>query len=188
MHVRILTPREPSKRLDDNSQSEIGHRQRSAGSKRKRDEHIVPSLPSTLSAPMSYEQPSLPRDSVEPKTPFATSRAPAFDWPSAHAITDSTEHAPVSQLYIPATDVGPLLNIRKNSVPGYISKYNSSMLQQMIVACPRSAGGIAHLQLNVLTIKGVERLIKSSRCKQADKVWAWIQQHVAKVETSRHVD
>ena len=28
-------------------------------------------------------------------------------------------------LYIPATDIGPLLNIRKNNIPSYISKYDS---------------------------------------------------------------
>ena len=93
----------------------------------------------------------------------------------------SSARPPSPRLYIPATDIGPLLNIRKNNIPGYISKYDSSQRQQMMVDCPRAAGGVARVQLNVLTIAGAEKFIMTSRSKQAEKVWAWIHQHVSKI-------
>ena len=102
--------------------------------------------------------------------------------PTAQEAADGAR-AQSAVLYIPATDIGPLLNIRKNNIPGYISKYDSSLRQQMMVDCPRAAGGIARVQLNVLTIAGAEKFIMTSRSKQAEKVWTWIQQHVTKIQS-----
>ena len=100
---------------------------------------------------------------------------------SSNSSFGSSSRPPSPRLYIPATDIGPLLNIRKNNIPGYISKYDSSLRQQMMVDCPRAAGGVARVQLNVLTIAGAEKFIMTSRSKQAEKVWAWIHQHVSKI-------
>jgi hypothetical protein len=99
----------------------------------------------------------------------------------------SLQGAVDGELYIPATDIGPLLNIRKNNIPGYISKYDSSQRQQMMVVCPRAIGGFARMQLHVLTIAGAKKLIMSSRSKQAKEVWTRICEHVTKIQNELHL-
>ena len=144
--------------------------------------------PPALNAPSSARV-GVKRDREEEEELAELRRSPSslsepYLSPAGSPSLSSSPSSPRPQsplLFIPATDIGPLLNIRKNNIPGYISKYDSALRQQMMVDCPRAAGGVARVQLNVLTVAGAEKFILTSRSKQADKVWDWIQQHVTKI-------
>ena len=189
VHVRIL--KEKHRSLDSVTSPAL---RGLVGVKREREDELMltppkPGQPSNaaLSRGSSYTEPYMSpaaSPTLLPTQADEHSSPSGFDSGSSAGSSHSSYSAskpPSPRLYIPATDIGPLLNIRKNNIPGYISKYDSSLRQQMMVDCPRAAGGVARVQLNVLTIAGAEKFIMTSRSKQAEKVWAWIHQHVSKI-------
>ena len=199
VHVRILKERHRPT-ADSSSPALRGM----VGIKREREDDLMLTPPSagqpingtgvsqSVPAASLYSEPYmspaasptlLPAQTDEHGSPsgFGSNSSAASSNSSLGSHASSSTRPPSPRLYIPATDIGPLLNIRKNNIPGYISKYDSSLRQQMMVDCPRAAGGVARVQLNVLTIAGAEKFIMTSRSKQAEKVWAWIHQHVSKI-------
>jgi len=80
----------------------------------------------------------------------------------------------INNLYFVAKDVCLLIHTRKGNVAKSIGQFNENEKARMPVLCPRSNGTVSTHILTVLSIKGVKRLLTSSRSSRAPHVLKWI--------------
>jgi len=80
----------------------------------------------------------------------------------------------INNLFFVAKDVCLLIHTRKGNVAKSIGQFNENEKARMPVLCPRSNGTVSTHILTVLSIKGVKRLLTSSRSSRAPHVLKWI--------------
>ena len=83
-----------------------------------------------------------------------------------------------SSLYFVAKDVCLLIHTRKGNVAKSIGQFKEDEKVRMSVVCPRSNGTVSTHILTALTLKGVKRLLTTSRSPLAQHVLKWILKQV----------
>ena len=81
-------------------------------------------------------------------------------------------------LYFVAKDVCLLIHTRKGNVAKSIGQFKEDEKVRMSVVCPRSNGTVSTHILTALTVKGVRRLLSTSRSPLAGHVLKWIMKQV----------
>jgi len=84
-------------------------------------------------------------------------------------------------LYFVAKDVCLLIHTRKGNVAKSIGQFDEHEKARMPVLCPRSNGTVSTHILTVLSVKGVKRLLNSSRSSRAPHVLKWILNQVENI-------
>ena len=82
------------------------------------------------------------------------------------------------ELYFVAKDVCLLIHTRKGNVAKSIGQFREDEKVRMSVVCPRSNGTVSTHILTALTVKGVKRLLTTSRSPLASHVLKWIMKQV----------
>lgn len=82
------------------------------------------------------------------------------------------------ELYFVAKDVCLLIHTRKGNVAKSIGQFREDEKVRMSVVCPRSNGTVSTHILTALTVKGVRRLLTTSRSPLASHVLKWILKQV----------
>ena len=87
------------------------------------------------------------------------------------------------ELYFVAKDVCLLIHTRKGNVAKSIGQFREDEKVRMSVVCPRSNGTVSTHILTALTVKGVKRLLTTSRSPLASHVLKWIMKQVDVIMT-----
>lgn len=82
------------------------------------------------------------------------------------------------EIYFVAKDVCLLIHTRKGNVAKSIGQFKEDEKVRMSVVCPRSNGTVSTHILTALTVKGVKRLLSTSRSPLAPHVLKWIQKQI----------
>ena len=94
--------------------------------------------------------------------------------------------SPARELYFVAKDVCLLIHTRKGNVAKSIGQFTADEKVRMSVVCPRSNGTVSTHILTALTVKGVRRLLTTSRSPLAAPVLKWIMKQVDCIEADWH--
>jgi prophage antirepressor-like protein len=86
-----------------------------------------------------------------------------------------------NNLYVVAKDVCLLIRIRKGNVAKAISQFDDAEKARMPVLCCRTNGVYSTHVLTVLTVRGVDRLLRTSQARRAQNVHEWIMNHLQSI-------
>lgn len=89
-------------------------------------------------------------------------------------------------MYVVAKDVCILLHTRKGNVAKSVAQYSPSQKARMQVLCPRSDGCVSTHTLLVLSVAGVQRLCRGSRCRRKTQVLDWLNAQFELITTEGH--